>query len=257
MGAYLMPHVFRRRREEFPTTTANRFVSYDAADVNSYPGTGSTVFSIGQTNSGTLRSGVTFDNDTSGSFVFNGASSNILLPLNVLPSYPTSGATSLTPSTISMWIKTTSSGVTRTFFGHQGSDNLNGPSGWVPVLILRGTNGRVRFEPYWTGSVSNAISSTTAINDGRWYNVTATSGGSTYHIYINGAQEASGSGVSQNGYSGTYYYYLGAGHVGSREEGTSSSYFSGKIAHFNYYSRVLSAAEVLENFNALKERFGR
>ena len=33
-------------------------------------------------------------------------------------------------------------------------------------------------------------------------------------------------------------------------------YFNGSIANVNYYNRALSAAEVLQNYNALRGRYG-
>jgi hypothetical protein len=47
---------------------------------------------------------------------------------------------------------------------------------------------------------------------------------------------------------GSFAYCLGAGHGGRA--------FEGKIAFVLFYDRVLTAAEQLQNFNALKSRFG-
>ena len=33
-------------------------------------------------------------------------------------------------------------------------------------------------------------------------------------------------------------------------------YFNGRISNVNYYNRALSAAEVLQNYNALRGRYG-
>lgn len=47
---------------------------------------------------------------------------------------------------------------------------------------------------------------------------------------------------------GSFAYCLGAGY--------NSRAFQGKIAVVLFYDRVLTAAEQLQNFNALKSRFG-
>jgi hypothetical protein len=89
-------------------------------------------------------------------------------------------------------------------------------------------------------------------NSNEWQGVTS--------LYLNGSNQTVnffplGSGWNilggQNAPSndwGSFAYCLGAGYSGRA--------FQGKIAVVLFYDRVLTAAEQLQNFNALKSRFG-
>ena len=82
----------------------------------------------------------------------------------------------------------------------------------------------------------------------------------TNSLYLNGANQSSAfspllngwnvlGGQNSNSYGwGSFSYCLGAGY--------NSRAFQGKIAVVLLYNRVLTAAEQLQNFNALKSRFG-
>ena len=99
--------------------------------------------------------------------------------------------------------------------------------------------------------------SSLSLSDG-WHHFVVTDAGSTdgatdAKIYIDGS--ASSWSVINNGYSGTRTntnLQLGRG---TRNTGAFDYGFEDKIAQFRFYSDVLTAAEVLQNYNATKTNF--
>jgi len=98
---------------------------------------------------------------------------------------------------------------------------------------------------------------------GTWLHVTATYSGSTSSTsatitgYLNGSQNfqvttsyASGSN-SRIAFNGSTNYKGGIGYRRSY----NSYYFDGKIANMSMYNKVLTSAEVLQNYNATKGRY--
>ena len=88
-----------------------------------------------------------------------------------------------------------------------------------------------------------------SVNTNTWNNVVVTWDGSASRGYFNGvdrgALTSAGQGMQINGYT-----------IGSQAGGASSHLFEGSISQTFVYSRAISAAEVLQNYNATKGRFG-
>jgi hypothetical protein len=90
------------------------------------------------------------------------------------------------------------------------------------------------------GAGSNKLEGTTALATGVWYYVAATySTGGVITLYINGAQEAQGSGAATSIPSASANVTIGA-----REYTGFEDYFNGSIDDVRIYNRTLSAAEV-------------
>ena len=88
------------------------------------------------------------------------------------------------------------------------------------------------------------------VNTNVWNNVVVTWNGSAGRGYFNGVDRGAlnnnvGAGLQVSGYT-----------IGSTAGGASSHLFEGSISQTFVYSRAISAAEVLQNYNALKGRFG-
>jgi hypothetical protein len=222
-------------------------LALDAGNVKSYPGSGTTwLDKSGRGNNGTLINGPTFSSANGGSIVFDGVNDIVLLPSNYF-SWP-----STTTWTTSIWFK--SSQITGgPLFNQQDTTNPNSASGWVPVIYLR-SDGKIRVEPFWTGNISNALVSNSAVNNNIWNLVTTTYNNGTNKLYMNGTYESQRIGLNQVNYTSTYYYLIGAGY--SAQRGLSTNYFSGQISVFNFYNKSLTDTEILQNYNATKGRFG-
>jgi len=96
--------------------------------------------------------------------------------------------------------------------------------------------------------------STTSIVINTWYFVTGTynSTSKILSIYINGLFENSSSALIQNPPTGGNQYLT----VGAGDGLMVNNPFFGNIAFASIYNRALSDAEILQNYNALKGRFG-
>jgi hypothetical protein len=214
-------------------------LSLDAGNTKSYPGSGTAWFDkSGYGNNGTLTNGPTFSSDNLGSIVFDGVDDYTLINKTFMADAPS--------GTFDIWFNlTTTSGaaystVSNILIGKPSTpDNSFGFAAGSGNLKLR------------LGNVTN-LTSTVSINTGTWQSAHAVWDSTGMSIYQNGVLVANTvvSGLTWFGGS-TYDTVLGRNFIGS-----SNGSFTGKIASTKVYNRALSAAEVQQNYNALKGRFG-
>ena len=122
----------------------------------------------------------------------------------------------------------------------------------LPILIIY--DGKIGF---FYGGGGSVVKSTTLMNLNVWYNICVTYlGNTTILMYLNGVLDATKSTTSA-----TAGYNLSDWSSGNQNPRIGSWYnssfpFQGKISNIQTYNRSLSATEVLQNYNALKGRFG-
>lgn len=222
-----------------PTIVNNGLVlALDAADKNSYPGSGTTWRDMSSNNNtGTLTNGPTFNSANGGSIVFDGT--NDYVSVNTAASIPT-GATA---RTVNIWFFTNPStwaadvnnlfqyggGTTRTSFGIDFST--------YPVMEV------------WTYADDITFSSSFAQTG--WKNITVTyNGATTILVYENGSF------TQTKTLAGALNTTANTIAIGAANPAVYSGYyFTGSIATTQLYNRALSSTEVLQNYNALKSRF--
>jgi hypothetical protein len=73
-------------------------------------------------------------------------------------------------------------------------------------------------------------------------------------VYIDGLLVSTINGA-QASYSSTFYLILGAGSATNWPSDPATG-IRGSISNFSFYRKVLSESEILQNYNALKGRFG-
>ena len=210
--------------------TAGLIYYVDAGNPNSIKLGESTWKDLGQSNNGTLTNGPTFNSSNGGSIVFDGTNDRIEI-----------GSDMFNPNsnfTISAWV------------------NLDATSGNYTIVSDYSTSGsfQLRYKNGFglqiidsTVVLVGTFSSSETLATGTWYNITVIRSSNTYTYYLNGSS------VSTITSSNTYDrgpQTLAANHFGTSE------YWDGKIAQVFAYSSALTAAEVLQNYNALKGRFG-
>jgi len=110
------------------------------------------------------------------------------------------------------------------------------------------SSGVLRFWPY---NANGSMDTTDTLSTGQWYNL-----GVTYNntdkaqvIYINGAASKSGTYSQTYVTSTTTNLQLGDSNLWDGD-------LDGRMGPYVFYNRVLSAGEVLTNYNRLKGRFG-
>jgi hypothetical protein len=197
---------------------------------------------------------VSFD---STGYYFNGASSNRI----IAKTYTATDPFWLNLGSISIWFKT--------------STNQNG------VLVGWGDDGNTNFGSIeitadWTGGYADesliaesytASASQRAVirkgsnyyANGVWTNITAVFDDNYLNlkIYINGVLETTSNNGSSSGApflnvsTSTSYF-----NIGRRTYGAGGEYFTGEIGQTMVYGRLLTAAEVLQNFNATRKTYG-
>lgn len=162
-----------------------------------------------------------------GTFSFDGSSNN--LSIGSFSGYSTN-------LTCESWFKTTS--------GATWKNIICGPGGDV-IFTVNGA--LLNFGTQNSSPIPHANYSTTTVNTGAWFHGVATYDGSNVRIYINGNLE------STNARTGIIT--SGAKNIGSNSGG-SSEYFNGTIGTVRVYDRALSDAEVQQNFNSQRTRYG-
>jgi hypothetical protein len=202
--------------------TSGLLLHLDAQDSASYPGSGSTWNDIsGNNHDGTLYSAV-FSNDNGRSY-FDFSNSSIITPIPKSPSM-----------TFSSWARSTNFSSNMLF--------NSGDDGSGPDLFFMG--GTVSWNTW--DSDANSFNFSTSSIDANWHCYTVVNDAAAGAIlYFDGIQ------VGTAAYRASTYttnLYIGAASNGGYG-------WDGSIATFLAYNRVLSPAEVAQNFNAQRSRF--
>ena len=213
----------------------------DAGDAASYPGSGTTLNNISGSAAGasSILNSPSFTSDgTASYFTFDGVNQYVYTPDLI--------GQSLTGSvTLECWIYTTSdNGVVVT---EQGSASPN--TFWYDtnISIVSG-NLKVAIWPHALGGgiVVGAVTRNT------WQQYTVTYAAGTATGYINGSVSNSYSVTRSFGASNLYYGIM----LGTPTSLGDTSYLAGRWSVFKAYNRALTSAEVTQNFNALRGRYG-
>ena len=208
----------------------------DAANSNSYPGSGTTWSDLVGSNDGTLTNGPTYSSANAGSIAFDGS--------NDWSSH--SSVSTAWPVTMSCWVKLDSFVNTPIFMSQSDVSVNNQFFGFGHILdsgndILRIYNYNVSY---------NDARGTTVISTGQWYHVTAVFESDTSKkLYLNGVLEAT---LTTNT---AFPTGLDTMSISSFQRTSPGGYLDGNIACAMVYNKALSTDEILQNYNALKNRF--
>jgi len=214
----------------------------DAGAPDSYPETGTLWYDLTSTTaSGSLTNGPVFNTSNGGYFSFDGTNDTVVIS-SIINAYP---------FTLSFWASFPYAGWAPASSGMQELLNMSiagqrisigtvKQSGWPtgPTIMYGGSN-------HWSFDSSIALATAN-----QFYNVVYViygSNNSSHSVYVNGTSYA----LTNNGgaHGGTAGWQIAS-------NGQSSEYWIGTIANVIVYNRVLSQAEVTQNYNAQKSRFG-
>ena len=115
---------------------------------------------------------------------------------------------------------------------------------------LAGASSRANGLPTTSASTELYTCALSPVNDGEWHNVVMTRVGGTQQAYYDGVGITTTGGTYTDGtdYSGVDGWFIGKG---------GGNAFNGDLANITIRKgKGLSSDEVLQNFNALKSRFG-
>ena len=227
--------------------TSGCVLSLDAADIFSYPRTGTTWRDLsGNNNNGTLTNGPTFSAANMGSISLDGADDQIDCGTN----------SSLNISdnlTLGIWVKFNSLSSAPSLITKQWCSGNQFSYAWS---IL--SDGRMYYgfdSDGNCGSITGEYTSTNAVcTTGIWYCLNVVHTSTSINLYSNGRLIP---GTISGGY-GTIYISSVPVRLGVYRNlsGAFANYLNGNIAQTVIYNRALTAAEILQNYNATKSRFG-
>ncbi len=210
----------------------------DPAYKSSYTGTGTTLTDLEGSNNLTLINGPTFNSSGNGSINFDGPSDYAETESNI-------GISSNDSRTFEGWYyidDTTNKNIAG--YGASGGAIL------YDTMIFN-NGGYVNAIGHYYGGGNDTIStlpSRNTINVNQWNQIVHLYDGSDVSIYTNGEFSNSKT-LSLN--TTNSKLRIAAGHYAG-----AYNYFLGKGSTFKIYNRALSAGEVLQNYQAQKERFG-
>jgi hypothetical protein len=231
-----------------PTVVTDGLVlALDAADTNSYPGSGTSIIDLtGSGENGTMTNMDASNHNSDGYFTFDGTDEYFTVTKsNFFTSYSQQ-------ITMEAWVyipssATWSNGYFSNIFTRGYYDGSHG-------LWRTPTNNRIAF--YCRQAVTFAAQNSFAdISRDTWYHLVGVWNAGT-KLYVNGelvdSDSASFTGATE--YSGS----LGSFEIGrnTAAAGSGGNYFEGRQAAHKIYDRELTASEIQQNFNALRGRFG-
>ena len=231
----------KRFSPEENIVTNGLVLNIDAGNNLSYPGTGITAINIaGVGATGVLTNGVGFGVSSGGSFIFDGTNDYIDCGTDSITNFAT------TTMTAEVMFQTTGA----TSRPHLIGRGTNGAVGQFVIVLENITPPKMRL---WldkgSGWAIAATGSSTILNN-QWYHVVGVYDGTNAYVYLNGTLDVSAASTgplrSIPSDSVTVGFFTGS----------SAHYLTGKIPFARLYNKALSSTEILQNYNALKGRYG-
>ena len=147
------------------------------------------------------------------------------------------------------------------FDQYEQNNNLMVYRGWHSGFMYNGTS--LWYAHMNTGPTQPSVASWTLgtsgaqLNQGNWYQVVVTKNGNVFTPYVNGVNLGTGTTTALTNPNTTsdVLYLGGVGNTTLRNE-IYMFYPKCSISNVKMYNRALTASEVLQNFNALRGRFG-
>ena len=223
---------YEAQKSKFTNTIVQQglVLNLDAGNPYSYAGAGTTWFDVsGNGYNGTLTNGPIYSSTNNGIINFDGTDD-----------YSISTVTNITASsTIAIWIKSSS-------YNNKIPISINEDSyGSGPNLYF------ISSQICWnTGDSASNPFSNSSYPDSNWHYIVVTNDSSTNaKLYIDGALIGTASYRSTLSTTSNNFWI-------GRFHGDNNYTINASIGQVQLYNRVLSAAEVLQNYNATKSRFG-
>ena len=229
-------------------------LALDAGNTKSYPGSGSTWTDTIGGKTGTLTNGPTYSSDNGGAIVFDGINDLIDLGTQL------NSDISLRDVTISFWAYIDSTAADEAFISigtfsanrplmiwydttvaskdNTGTNDVGGGSTNAITVMVTDSNSEKRF-----ATSDNALSATT------WHNISVVLDvtNNTFYTYIDSVEVAKWVDNNTSGgiNSSSLDFFISP----------FSTYLDGRISNLFVHNKALTAAEVLQNYNALKWRY--
>jgi hypothetical protein len=240
----------RNRKANNPATIATDSIEFlDAGNSLSYSGTGTTWTDLSSSaKNADLTNGPTYDTTNNGFIIFDGVNDSAIV---TDPS-----AMKNQNFTVSVWVYPQTQNqalVAMIDFDHIQAGSILS-QGWV-VQSEDATTNQYYYLAYYTGSAFQPTGNIGAgkgvqVTTGVWQNLTYTKSGTSVIGYLNGVQRLTATaGSSTVSYLTSRNFAIGGSVKQSRP-------FKGNVSNVQIYSTALSSTEVIQNFDAMRARFG-
>ncbi len=216
-----------------PSIVTNGLINYvDAANFRCYSGTGVTAFDAINNTALSMNGGIGYSSAKLGAFSFATNTNQYI----ILPTIDTNES-----FTFNFWNRRNATGAIQNLL--HGIDN----SGVTYFQLRYDSTNYVQLVKSSNFNIGSFTNYTAPANTDIYLSVVYSKPAALYYLYINGVYQGSVSYITTTFL--TTRPVLGSGYAFSEN-------CNGLIYNFSYYNRVLTGAEILQNYNATKTRFG-
>ena len=239
IGTLVAPN---RTQEHGPRIVTEGLVGHwDAGNPYSYPGTGTTWTDLAGNSNGTLVNSPSYVAEAGGGFDFSGT--NDLIEIPNVASLQVGSAFSM--ECVIYWNGTNDLAML------QGKRQSTSPfiqwSFYISNSQINAAGNTIAFFTRASGTAFRWIS--WAMPSAGYYHIAGTADLSGMKLFVNGVERASTTSTTTGDFNTTTRFVI------ANQDGASAHY-NGKLFMSRIYNRVLTAAEITQNFNAIRGRFG-
>jgi hypothetical protein len=228
---------YEAQKSKFANTIVQQglVLNLDAGNIYSYAGAGTTWYDVsGNSYNGTLTYGPVYNTTNGGVIVFDGSDDYVSIPSN-------SNFNNGNNITVEAWVLCTNwSTYTNPMIVAKGIN--------VEWILWKSNDAGYVGKLGWRGGGS--VYTTTSLPNNTWVQCVGSVGSAGQKVYLNGVLESTVGNTTFT--SGNVNVTIAAGLV----TGSPSNLLGANVAITRIYNRQLTDAEVLQNYNATKGRFG-
>lgn len=229
--------LFRQRSSALSIVTDNLQLYLNAGNTASYPGSGSAWYDLSANaySTATLQGNATYSSASGGAMAFDGSGDYVDVNQSLASEVFTIGA----------WFKSSAAGIKMVISKETAAGNP-----WNYRIWLNG--GQIYADMSQAPANQSSLASPlTNYNNGAWHFVMFSRNDSNWYLYVDGSQVNTKLDPYTGSVTNSQEVWIG------RSAYLGGSYdFNGSIGEVMVYHKVLSAAEVLQNYNATRSRYG-
>jgi hypothetical protein len=230
---------YEAQKSKFANTIVQQglVLNLDAGNPYSYAGAGTVWYDVsGNSYNGTLIGSPVYTSNNNGGIIFDSVAKYVTLPASGL-------AFGTGQFAIEAWVFSTAAVSYNHVYSSQSSNNV----GFISLYYQNGYGFSVA--DLGNSAVRTVTTHQTVVSQNTWYHVVGIRNASNqYIVYVNGVESTTNS-------TSSYPLTATAPQIASNPA-SNTERFTGTIASFRLYNTSLSAAQVLQNYNATKGRFG-
>lgn len=229
-----------------PIVTDGLIFNIDANDINSYPGSGATVYDTANNKNGTLTNGCSFVS-SGGAKYFNFDGLDDFIEFGSITSSDPVSLYGLSNMTIEFWMRNPLSATQDTYARLiDKSTGGNGADGWA--FYVAGSTRQPIMAVVVDGTATPAFDNS-AYSANTWYQFVITRTSSAWRLYVNTSYR------SILYYSTSFPPDTANMRIGTWNHSTGRE-LQGDVGIVRLYNKVLSAVEIQTNFDARKNIYG-